>query len=45
MLVIEHDAVLVVVDVRAVLQVPRAVVDGERDDAVVLGAGWFMRPA
>ena len=37
--IIEHDAVLVVVDVRAVLQVPRAVVDGERDDAVVLAGG------
>ena len=35
MLVIEHDAVLVVVNVGAVLQIPRAVVDGQRDDAVI----------
>ena len=35
-MVIEHDAVLVVVNVGAVLQIPRAVVDGQRDDAVVL---------
>ena len=38
-LVIEHDAVLVVVNVGAVLQVPRAVVDGQRDDAVILAGG------
>ena len=38
-LVVEHDAVLVIVNVGAVLQVPRAVVDGQRDDAVVLTRG------
>ena len=38
-LVVEHNAVLVVVDVGAVLQVPSAVVDGERDDAVILAGG------
>ena len=38
-LVVEHDAVLVVVDVGAVLQVPSVVVDGERDDAVILAGG------
>ena len=39
MLVIEHDAVLVVVNVGAVLQIPCAVVDGQRDDAVVFARG------
>ena len=38
-LVVEHDAVLVVVNVGAVLQIPRAVVDGQRDDAVVFARG------
>ena len=38
-LVIEHDAVLVVVNIGAVLQIPRAVVDGQRDDAVVFAGG------
>ena len=43
-LAVEHDAVLVVVDVGAVLQIPRAVVDGQRDDAVIL-AGGVVHPA
>src|SRR5699024_2152755 len=41
---VEHDAVLVVVDVGAVLEVPGAVVDGDGDDAVVL-AGGVVHPA
>ena len=44
-LVVEHDAVLVVVDIGAVLQIPCAAVDGQRDDAVILAGGWFIRPA
>ena len=43
-LAVEDDAVLVVVDVGAVLEIPRAVVDGQRDDAVVL-AGGMVQPA
>ena len=43
-LVVEDDAVLVVVDIGAVLQIPRAVVDGQRDDAVVL-TGGVVHPA
>ena len=43
-LAVEHDAVLVVVNVGAVLQIPRAVVDGQRDDAVIL-AGGVVHPA
>ena len=38
-LVVEHDAVLVVVDVGTVLQIPRAVVDGQRDDTVIFARG------
>ena len=44
MLAVEHDAVLVVVDIGAVLQIPCAAVDGQRDDAVVL-AGGMVHPA
>ena len=44
MLAVEHDAVLVVVDIGAVLQIPCAAVDGQRDDAVVL-AGGMIHPA
>ena len=43
-LAVEDDAVLVVVDVGAVLEVPVAVVDGDGDDAVVL-AGGMVHPA
>ena len=43
-LVVEHDAVFVVVHIGAVLQVPGAVVDGQRDDAVVL-AGRMVHAA
>ena len=43
-LAVEHDAVLVVVDIGAVLQIPCAAVDGQRDDAVVF-AGGMVHPA
>ena len=43
-LAVEHDAVLVVVDIGAVLQIPCAAVDGQRDDAVVF-AGGMIHPA
>ena len=39
MLVVKYDAMLVVVNVGAVLQIPLAVVDGQRDDAVILARG------
>ena len=42
--VVEDDAVLIVIDIRAVLQIPRTVVDGQRDDAVIL-AGGVVHPA
>ena len=43
-LVVEYDAMLVVVNVGAVLQIPRAVVDGQRDDAVIF-AGRVVHAA
>ena len=43
-LVVEHDAVLVVVDIGAVLQIPCAAVDGQRDNTVVF-AGGMVHPA
>ena len=39
MLRIEHDAVLIVIHIRRILEAPRAVVDGDGDDAVVLSGG------
>ena len=39
MLRIEHDAVLIIINIRRILESPRAVVDGDGDDPVILSCG------
>ncbi len=43
-LAVKDDAVLIVVDIGAVLEIPRTVVDGQRDDAVIFPGG-MVQPA
>ncbi len=41
-LAVKDDAVLIVVDIGAVLEIPRTVVDGQRDDAVIFPGGMVQ---
>ena len=42
---VEHDTVLIVVDIRRILESPLAVIDRDRNDAVILSGRVIERPA